>query len=89
MLIQPITKDGQLIQIETLYMYLSVFVETFIDPEGLKQLICDNRNPNSVLFLLKLMGVWKVLISDSVSLACVDPESFVRRGPTLTTFFFI
>ena len=69
-------------------MYLLVFVETIIDLEGLKQLICDNRNPYSVLFLLKLKGNWNVLIADSGSLTCADPERFVRGGPTFTTFVF-
>ena len=29
-----------------------------------------------------------VLLSANTNVTCADPETFVRRGPTLTTFFF-
>ena len=39
-------------------------------------------------FKSKLVQEKKSYIESNVSFPCADPESFVRGGPTLTTFFF-
>ena len=53
--------------------------------------ICKDEQANDPLLYYKLTQEPKLLWfqRSNVQFACADPKSFIRGGPTLTTFFLV
>ena len=62
------------------------------DPEldtGQFKSLAETLNQSRSLLTLAGKSIILIMHHLSVTITCADPESFVRGGPTLTTFFLV